>query len=57
MNKKSLNTTMITAQNSIKKNALKTKTLIINLGCASQLTLGNGGNTNEGRPRQAMLLS
>jgi hypothetical protein len=51
MNKKVLNATTTTAQNFNEQNKQKTKTLIVNLGTATQLTLGNSGTVHEGRHR------
>lgn len=46
MNKKVLNTATAAVQNSIEQKQ-KTKVLIINLGAATQLTLGGGGVGGE----------
>jgi hypothetical protein len=51
MNKRILNTTTTTAQKSNEQSKQKTKTLIINLGIATQLTLGLGGCQVERGPR------
>lgn len=50
MNKKILNALIPTTQNS-REQKQKTKTLIANLGAATQLTLGFYGNQSEKGPR------
>lgn len=47
MNKKILNPTVVAKQSFDKQNELKAKTLVISLGVATQLTLGNGGSQQE----------